>query len=72
MTANQYQVLLGLYVFPEYHICEQWQINAVKDLIDNCFISLNEHKKYKLAGKAECLIKHILDLPMPVQTWNMP
>jgi predicted transcriptional regulator len=76
MTANQYQVLFGLYVFPDYNINQQWQINALNDLVSGLFVSLKTNSKsessYELTDKAKCLIEHVLNLPMPTQTWSMP
>lgn len=77
MTLNQITVLAQLYVFPDYHHSEkqQWENNAINDLIKNDFIikkakTLND--RYEVTDKGKCFIEHIQNIPQPVRSWKMP
>jgi hypothetical protein len=75
MTLNQIIVLTQLYIFPDYHRSQkqQWEFNAISDLLKNDFIVKNDlSKEYDITDKGKCFIEHLNNLPHPVRSWKIP
>lgn len=71
INLNCYSVLIRLRVFPDYknNIKEQWEKNALADLVNHGLISIHMNE---ITEKGRCLVEHVGNLELPVQSWKMP
>jgi len=75
LPLNSISVLIQIRVFPNYEFKEQWEENAVKDLLKRGFIENVKSVKssvseiFKVTEKGKCFVDYIAEIPEPVNTW---